>query len=253
LGPGWGIGKAISVTFALEGAVTVVSDANEDAAEETVHLIRQRGKQGEAACCDVLHDDKLAALIHSVIDRHGRLDILYCNVGIGKAGPSENTSAADWRRISDANLTSLHVATSAAIPAMRAQRSGVVLTTSSITGIRDIGLPHLAYATTKAASIHFMRLLAIENARFGVRANTIIAGLVDTPRIKTTLASSYANLTMAEMMESRAAQVPIGRMATAFDVASAAAFLASDRASYITGTELVVDGGLSVTTNRSAY
>lgn len=252
LGPGWGIGKAISVRFAEEGAITVVSDRERAAADETARLIAERGGRGEAATCDVLQDAQLEALVREVAARHGRLDILYCNVGLGKAGPSAQTSAEDWRRISDANLTSLHVACAAALPVMRAQGSGVVLATSSIAGIRDVGYPHLAYGATKAAAIHFIRLLALENARFGIRANTIVAGLIDTPRIATTLATSYGSRSLDEMKAVRAEQVPLGRMGSAFDIAEAACFLASDKAAYITGTEIVVDGGLANTTNRGA-
>ncbi len=251
IGPGWGIGKAISVSFAREGALTVIADVNLRSAEESLALVKAEGLAGEAEACDVLDDARLSQLVHEVVKRHGRLDILHCNVGLGKVGPSEGTSPAEWRRISDANLTSLHVATSAALPAMRAQRSGVILATSSIAGIRDVGFPHLAYGATKAAAIQFMRLIAVENAKHGIRANSIVAGLVDTPRIEKTLSGTYGGKSLQEMKETRAAQVPLGRMASAFDIAHAACFLASDRAAYITATEIVVDGGLTATINRA--
>ena len=176
----------------------------------------------------------------------GGIDILYFNVGIGKAGPSIETSAADWRRIADANLTALHVAATTVLPGMRARRRGVILATSSIAGLRDVGYPHLAYGATKAALIQYLRLLAVENARHGIRANTIVPGLIDTPRIEQTVANAYVG-DLARMKALRASQCPLGRMGTAFDVAEAALFLASDRAAYVTGTELLVDGGLAAT------
>lgn len=251
IGPGWGIGKAICVRFAEAGATVIVADRELSAAQETLQIIESRGGQGRAVRVDVATDEDLTATIHRVIEAFGRIDILYCNVGIGKAGASEKTSPEDWRRISDANLTSLHVATSAVLPTMREKASGVILTTSSIAGIRDVGYPHLAYGTTKAAAIHFMRLLSIENASYGIRANTIVAGLIDTPRIEKTLANSYGQKTPEEMRVARAKQCPLGRMGTGFDIAETAVFLASDKASYITGTEILVDGGLSATVQQS--
>ncbi|WP_185982584.1 SDR family NAD(P)-dependent oxidoreductase [Aureimonas mangrovi] len=253
IGPGWGIGKAISFAYAEEGAHVVVADRDLQSANETLRLIREAGGTGDAVECDVMSDASIESVVEDVVRTRGSIDILYCNVGLGKAGPSMETTAAEWRRFADANLTSLHVACLAALPSMRDRGRGVILATSSIAGIRDVGFPHLAYGATKAAAVHFMRLLATENARYGIRANTIVAGLVDTPRIEKTLASSYGTRSLEEMKQARALQVPLGRMADAFDVASAAVFLASDKASYVTGTELVVDGGLSNTVNRSPY
>lgn len=253
LGAGWGIGKAVSFEFARAGAKVVAADVNAESAAESARLIAGDGGEAEAHGVDVTDEKALSRLLADAIARHGRIDILYCNVGLGKAGPSGNTSADDWRRITEANLTALHVATQAVVPTMRRQRSGVILTTSSVAGMRDVGYPHLAYGVTKAASGHFMRLVALENAAFGIRANTIVAGLVDTPRIEQTLARSYPEMSLDEMKAARAAQVPLGRMASAFDIAHAAVFLASARAGYITGTELVVDGGLTSTVNRSAW
>ena len=250
IGPGWGIGKAISVAFARAGARVAVADRERDGAEDTVARIRQEGAQGDAFAVDVTDDGALVRFIREVAERHGRIDVLHCNVGLGKAGPSSETSPAEWRRIADANLTSLHVAASEVAPVMKASGGGVVLTTSSIAGIRDVGYPHLAYGATKAAAIHFIRLFAHEHAKDGIRANSIVAGLIDTPRIERTLSSAYGDRTLDQMKTARASQCPLGRMGTAFDIAEAAVFLASARASYITGTELVVDGGLSVTVRQ---
>ncbi|GGF71499.1 dehydrogenase [Azorhizobium oxalatiphilum] len=250
IGPGWGIGKAVSVAFAKAGARVVVADRDLPSAEETCTLIADEGGVGSAVALDVADDAALVSVLQDVLATHGRIDVLYFNVGIGKAGPSMDTSPADWRRICDANLTALHVAATTVLPAMRAQQRGVILATSSIAGLRDVGFPHLAYGSTKAAVIQYLRLLAVENAPFGVRANTIIPGLIDTPRIEKTVAGSYGGASLAAMKSLRAAQCPLGRMGTAFDVAEAALFLASDRASYVTGTELLVDGGLAATTRQ---
>lgn len=250
IGPGWGIGKAVSVLFARAGAKVVVCDREISAAQESCDLILAEGGGATAVGLDVTDDTALIGALRRVLDEHGRIDVLYFNVGIGKAGPSVATSPADWRRICDANLAALHVATTSVLPAMQAARRGVILGTASIAGIRDVGYPHLAYGSTKAAMIQYLRLLAVEYAPHGIRANTIIPGLIDTPRIEKTVANAYGSASLTEMKELRASQCPLGRMGTAFDVAEAALFLASDRASYITGTELLIDGGLAATTRQ---
>jgi NAD(P)-dependent dehydrogenase (short-subunit alcohol dehydrogenase family) len=246
IGAGWGIGRAIGLLYARAGAHVVAADRDRSSAEETRDLILGEGGSAEAVGVDVADDAGLAACLAAAGAARGGIDILYFNVGIGKAGPSTETSAADWRRIDDANLTALHVAATTVLPGMRARRRGVILATSSIAGLRDVGYPHLAYGATKAALIQYLRLLAVENAPHGIRANTIVPGLIDTPRIEQTVANAYAG-GLARMKALRASQCPLGRMGTAFDVAEAALFLASDRAAYVTGTELLVDGGLAAT------
>ncbi|MDD9725197.1 SDR family oxidoreductase [Roseovarius sp. SK2] len=248
---GIGIGRAIAISLAREGANVIAADNDLASAEETVGLIADESGRAEAARVDVLDDDSVTGLISGIEAKHGRLDILNCNVGLGKSGPSEATTPADWRRISDANLTSLHVAAQAAIPMMRAQGGGVITVTSSIASIRHVGYPHLAYSATKAGANQFVRSLAVELAPNGIRVNSIIAGLIDTPRIGVTLANSYGDRTEAQMRATRAAQCPMGRMGSAWDIAEAATFLASDKAGYITGTQLVVDGGLSASIRQA--
>ena len=242
---GIGIGRAISMDFARAGAHVIAADRDAASAEETVAAITVEAGRAESAVVDICDDAALTALLGQVEASQGRIDILHCNVGLGRSGPSEDTSPAEFRRICDANLTSLHVAAQAVLPGMRTRRQGVILITSSIAAIRDIGYAHLAYGATKAAAIQFARLLAAENAAFGIRVNTIVAGMIDTPRIGVTLARAYGELSEAEMCARRHAQCPLGRMGSAWDIAHAATFLASDRAGYITGAELVVDGGLS--------
>lgn len=248
IGPGVGIGRAICMTFAAAGAHVVVADRDLASAKETAAMCGS----ASAVAVDVLDDAALAAAVADAAKAHGRLDILHCNVGLGKAGPSGGTTGEEWRRFADANLTSLHVASQAALGPMEAAGGGVLLVTSSIAGIRDVGYPHLAYGATKAAAIHFTRLFAVEHAAKNIRANTIVAGLIDTPRIETTLAKSYGDRDLDEMKAARASQVPLGRMGASQDIAEAALFLASDRARYITGTELIVDGGLSNTVRQPA-
>ena len=247
IAPGWGIGRAISVAYARAGARVAVADFNLPSAVETVEIIRSEGGTAEAFQVDVLDDTSLESLVREATEQLGTIDVLHNNVGLSKSGNARDTSAADWRRIQDANVTSLHVATQAVLPGMMERRRGVILTTSSIAALRHLGYSSLAYAATKAAAIALTRTLAIDYASYGIRANTIVAGLIDTPRIEVVLRGAYAGCSLEEMKERRNKVVPLGRMGTAWDIAEAAVFLASDRASYITGTELVIDGGLSAT------
>ena len=140
---------------------------------------------------------------------------------------------------------SLLLACQQVLPAMVERGRGSIIAISSIAGMRYLGYPHLAYGVTKAAVTHFTRMVAQQYAGQGVRANTVVPGLIDTPRIATTVAKMFSDTSLDEARAARARQVPMGRMGTAWDVAHACAFLASDAAAYVTGTELVVDGGIT--------
>lgn len=246
VGPGLSIGRAISVLYSRAGALVGVADINEASAAETVEMIRREGGVAQAFAVDVLDDAAVGRLVSEVTARLGPIEVLHNNVGLSKSGPPGEISAADWRRVQDGNVTSLHVSTQAVLPGMIVRRRGVILTTSSIAAYRHLGYPSLAYAATKAAAIAFTRTLAIDYAAHGIRANSIVAGLIDTPRIAA-LRRVYGGCSLEELKARRHRVVPLGRMGSPWDIAEAAVFLASDRARYITGTELVIDGGLSAT------
>jgi len=175
----------------------------------------------------------------------GAIDVLHHNVGIGKTGGPLETSAEDFERIHGVNVNSLLLACQEVLPGMVERGRGAIIAISSIAGMRYLGYPHLAYGVTKAAVTHFTRMVAQQYAGQGVRANTVVPGLIDTPRIATTVAKMFSDTSLQEARAARARQVPMGRMGTAWDVAHACAFLASDAAAYVTGTELVVDGGIT--------
>jgi NAD(P)-dependent dehydrogenase (short-subunit alcohol dehydrogenase family) len=245
--PGWSIGRVISIGYARAGAKVVVCDRDADAAKAVADQIAGEGGEALAVEVEAADDRSVGRAVDSARERFARIDVLHNNVGIGKAGDSANTSPEDWRRIADANLLSLHIASQAVIPAMKENGGGVILSTSTVGSLLYLGFPHLAYNVTKAAANHFSRLIAAEYAAFRIRANTLIVGLMDTPRIRNTLQKTYGGSEDA-MLRQRDAQVPLGFMGDAWDVAHAAVFLASDKARYISGAEIVIDGALTATT-----
>lgn len=246
VGEGVGIGRAIACAYAREGATVAVADANIEAARETVRFIEDEGGIGVPIEMDVTRDTSVLDGINHAVAEIGPIEILHNNVGLGKSGPPLETTPEDWRRIQDANVTVLHISAQAVLPAMVEAGYGVLLVTGSIAGIGHVGYPHLAYSVTKAAALHFAKMMAVEYGPAGVRSNAIVAGLIDTPRIETTVKAAYESQGIADWREARGRVVPLRRMGTAEEVADAAVFLCSDRASYINGVCLNVDGGLSV-------
>ncbi|WMD19822.1 SDR family NAD(P)-dependent oxidoreductase [Achromobacter seleniivolatilans] len=242
---GWSIGRASCVTLARQGASIVALDANLAAAEEAAHDVEQAGGNALPVQADVADPEAMQAAVDAAMRRYGRIDILQANAGIGKVGGPEDISLEDWDRIQQVNVTSLLIATRLLAPIMRQHGGGAIVTVSSVAGIRYIGYPHLAYSVSKAAVIHFARMAAQQYAADGIRVNTVIPGLIDTPRVAQNVARMFDADNLQAALAARDKQVPMGRMGTPWEVAKAVAFLASDDASYITGTELIVDGGLT--------
>lgn len=244
--PGISIGKASSIAMACAGASVAALDFNLAAAQEVEQDIKSFGAQAIAYQADVASFDAMQVAIDRVIRDFGRIDILQINAGIGRVGGPVETSLEDWDRIQKVNVESILIAAKLVAPIMVKQGSGSIIGVSSVAGMRYLGYPHLAYSVTKAAVTHFIKMLAQQYASDGIRANTIIPGLIDTPRIQKNVAKVFdANADMDNTRRARDRQVPMGRMGTPWEVASVATFLASDDASYITGTEIVVDGGLT--------
>ena len=244
--PGISIGKASSIAMACAGASVAALDFNLAAAQEVEQEIKSLGAQAIAYQADVASFDAMQVAIDRVMRDFGRIDILQINAGIGRVGGPIETSLEDWDRIQKVNVESILIAAKLVAPIMVKQSSGSIIGVSSVAGMRYLGYPHLAYSVTKAAVTHFIKMLAQQYASDGIRANTIVPGLIDTPRIQKNVAKVFdANADMDNTRRARDRQVPMGRMGTPWEVASVATFLASDDASYITGTEIVVDGGLT--------
>ena len=246
-GEGIGNGRATVLRFAREGARVLAVDRNLASAEETADLVRREGGECMAFEADVTREATLAAAIADAHRRWGRLDILHNNVGVSLAGgdapPLEITDEA-LDRICAINLRGTVMACKHALPLMRAQKAGVIINISSVAAWENY--PLVTYKATKAAMIAYTQQIAIQNAPYGVRANVILPGLMDTPMAVDTRARA-SNRSRAEVAAERDAKVPLrGKMGTAWDVANAALFLASDEASFITGVALPVDGGALV-------
>lgn len=239
-----GNGRATAVLFAREGARLLLVDRDLDAARETEAQIRAEGGIAEAFAADVTSSAACRAVVTACVARFGRIDVLHNNVGIGAgdSGPVHLTEET-WDRIHAVNLKSMFLTCKHVLPVMRGQRSGVILNVSSIASLCAVGL--LAYKTSKAGVNALTHSLAIGNADYGIRVNAILPGLMNTPMaIEGQVRDRGAN--KDDLVRARDAQVPLGhKMGTAWDVAYAALFLASDEAKFITGVLLPVDGGQS--------
>jgi NAD(P)-dependent dehydrogenase (short-subunit alcohol dehydrogenase family) len=243
VGPGWGNGKATAAVLARNGAHVVCVDIDLTAAEETAGIILGEGGRASAHACDVTDSKAVAELVAGVVATHGQIDVLHNNVGYATMGGPVELDEAAWQRTFDFNVKSCFLTCKHALPHMLAQKSGSIVNISSIAAIRYTGYPYIAYYAAKAAVNNFTMGLALQYARDGIRVNAIMPGLMNTPLIFQQISGQYADA--AEMVAARDAACPTGRMGTAWDVANAVLFLASDEAAYITGVCLPVDGGLT--------
>ena len=242
--PGWSIGRASCVTYARLGATVCVLDRDLASAQETVRLIEAEGGSASAYRTDMALEADIVETFREIASRFEAIDVLHHNVGIGKTGGPMETTAEDLDRIHSVNVKSLMLSCQAVLPGMAERGSGAIISIASVAGMRYLGYPHLAYCTTKAAVIQMTRMIAQQYAAQGIRANTVVPGLIDTPRVSANVAHMFSE-SLDEAKAARARQVPMQRMGTAWEVANACAFLASDAASYVTGTEIVVDGGIT--------
>jgi len=239
-----GNGRATAILMAREGARVVAVDLRLESAEETVAQIRGEGGEACAMQADATRERDCEGLIAECIARYGRLDLLHNNVGIGggDAGPA-NVTEEVWDRILAVNLKSVVFPCKHALRVMREQRAGSIVNVSSIAAVCSTGI--VAYKTSKAGVNAYTQSLAIGNAKYGIRANAIMPGLMNTPMAIEGI-SQALGVPREDLIRQRDAQVPLGaRMGTAWDVAYAALFLHSDEARFITGVALPVDGGQS--------
>ena len=242
---GWSNGAAAAVTYAAHGASVFVVDRDLARAQATVELIQNAGGTAKAHQADVTNEESVATAVARCVDTYGTLDTLHNNVGIVTLGAVTELALTDWQRALDVNMTGMFLTCKHALPALEAAGNAAIVNIGSVSGIRHTGVAMIAYAATKATVGQFTRSIALEYAKRGVRANAVLPGLMNTPLVTNSMQGTFGSSDAESLLAARDALCPTGKMGTAFDVAHAALFLASNEASYITGTELVVDGGLS--------
>jgi 2-keto-3-deoxy-L-fuconate dehydrogenase len=242
-GGGSGIGKAMSILFAKQGATVHIIELNEEAANDTVAEIRAAGGNADVHKCDVSIQQQVVDVFSTI----GNIEILINNAGIAHIGRADNTSEADFDRIYNVNVKGVYNCLFAALPVMRANKAGVILNTASVAahvGITD----RFAYSTSKGA-IHAMTLsVARDYMADNIRCNSISPARVHTPFVDGFIAKNYAGKE-AEIFEKLSKSQPIGRMGQPHEVAALALYLCSDEAGFITGTDYPIDGGFITLNN----
>jgi NAD(P)-dependent dehydrogenase (short-subunit alcohol dehydrogenase family) len=243
VGPGWGNGKAAAVLFAREGGHVLCVDREAEAAAGTVGLIEAEGGAARALAADVTRQPDVEAVVAAMTEAWGGIDVLHFNVGISQRGGVAETSPDDWAHVFAVNLGAAQRVARAVLPLMQAQGAGALVFVSSVAALRAGPYSYAAYEASKAGLCRMSASIARQYAPFGVRSNTVVPGVIDTPHVAAFIAPDADPKAVAE---ARAAMVPMGRQGSAWDVARAALFLASDEAGYITGVDLRVDGGFAL-------
>ena len=244
----WGNGKATAVLFARQGAKVFGVDLREEAANVTKAIIEKEGGVCVTRGVDMTRAGDVEAAVDACVEQFGGIDILVNNVGGSAPGNAVTMSEEVWDAQIDHNLKTTFLGCKFVIPVMEKQGQGAIVNIASIAGRRmSADRAHVAYSTTKLGLSAFGKSTAITYARQGIRCNTVVPGLMHTALVEHRLAKTIGANDVQGLIDRRNAQCPTGKMGDAWDVAHAVLFLASDEARYITGTEIVVDGGLTAT------
>lgn len=245
VGEGWGNGRAIAVGLAEEGARVFAVDRDLARVEQTVALAGEMRERITPWACDVTCGESVAAMVGACIEQLGTVDILVNNVGGSAAGGPVELAEEAWDAQVAMNLKSVFLTCKHALPTMLAHRSGAIVNIASTSGLRWTGSAQVAYAATKAGVIQLSRVVAVQHAAQGVRVNTVIPGQLHTPMVEARLARQRSGGDVDALLAQRQRRIPLGFMGDGRDTANAVLFLASDEARFVTGTEIVVDGGMT--------
>jgi len=246
-GEGWGNGRAIATLLARQGAKVIGTDLNYKAAKNTQDFILKENNKCEIHEVNMSNKKDVESFFKNVVKQHKKINILVNNVGRSEPGDPEVMDYDVWREQFSTNLDTAFFAIKQIIPTMKKIGGGSIVNISSVAGMRYVGKPQVGYSASKAALMQMTKTTAIIHAENKIRLNCVVPGLMHTPLVER-LANKYADGKYEEFVKTRNNQVPMKKMGSSFDVANAVLFLASDEAKYITGTEIVVDGGLTATT-----
>lgn len=239
-GTAGGIGRATALRFATEGAAIVAADVTEDANAETVAMVAEAGGRATAVSVDVTDDAQVAHMVATAVSTYGGLDIIFNNAGVMLSGDDDATSTTD--EVIDAtlaiNVKGVILGCRHAIPAMRERGGGSIVNTASFVATLGAATPQVAYTASKGAVLSLSRELAVIHARENIRVNTVSPG-----PLRTELLMKF--LDTEEKKQRRLVHIPMGRFGESPEIANAALFLASDEASFVTGANLLVDGGIT--------
>jgi NAD(P)-dependent dehydrogenase (short-subunit alcohol dehydrogenase family) len=244
-GPGWGNGRAEAVLFARHGAKVFAVDRSLEAMRETRQRIEAAGGNAAFYACDMTDSTSVKSMVRACVSAYGQVNILVNNVGGSAPGGPVELTEETWDAQVDHNLKTIFLSCKHVLPVME-KTGGAIVNTSSTSGIRWTGAAQVAYASTKAGVIQFSRVLAVQYAPRGIRVNTVVPGQLHTPMVEARLAGQRAGGDVDKLLAQRLQRIPLGFMGDGRDVAHAALFLASEEARFITGTEIIVDGGMSV-------
>jgi len=246
-GEGWGNGRAIATLLARQGAKVIGTDLNYKAAKNTQDFILKENNKCEIHEVNMSNKKDVESFFKNVIKQHENINILVNNVGRSEPGDPEVMDYDVWREQFSTNLDTAFFAIKQIIPTMKKIGGGSIVNISSVAGMRYVGKPQVGYSASKAALMQMTKTTAIIHAENKIRLNCVVPGLMHTPLVER-LANKYADGKYEQFVKTRNNQVPMKKMGSSFDVANAVLFLASDESKYITGTEIVVDGGLTATT-----
>ncbi len=240
-GGGSGIGRAVCLLFAQEGAAVVAADVNAESAERTAEAILSQDGRGTAMEVDVSQAESVRRMVESTVEELGRIDVLVNNAGFGFAATVVETEEADWDRLMSVNLKGVYLGCKYTVPVMIRQGGGSIVNTASAAGL--VGVPdRAAYCASKGGVIAMTRAMALDHVGDGIRVNCIAPGSVESPYFDDIFARAEDPAALRRQMESRH---PIGRLGAPAEIAQGILYLASDDSSFVTGSALSVDGGMT--------